>query len=425
MYIDPACPWAWLTSRWLYEAEQVRPFEVTTRFFSLAAINRKEGEENPVLEALEKALRVLVAARRAGGEQAVRSLYTALGTAIHEDTAPVGDDVLVGLRDAVTAAGLDPELVDQALADPAARPSSTPSTPPSWSAAPSGCPPSRWTAARPTSARSSTPASPARRRANCGTWCSAPCSPARVRAQAHPHGPARHRPEPRHGGRRGRLTPPATKEAPATVAGASAFTVTGEGQSWRLSGCLPPFSPWWPPPSPPSLPDRHGHRRRRRSPVLRSPNRTCSGRRCRSDCHRCGWGRTQVTGTGRTACCRTLCCRRMCYRRRWRQSRERERRADGHAVVAVLVEGVAQGAQVLRVGVHVQTGGAVVAVRVVENADVVVGVDTHVVGKDIVVCDYRRPGGGIGQDAGGLVDTVDWVRRAGTATLHSFPLTLL
>jgi 2-hydroxychromene-2-carboxylate isomerase len=115
MYVDPACPWAWLTSRWLLEAERIRPLTVVTKVFSLAEVNRDKPEYAKYLEPGERALRVLVAARRAGGEAAIRTVYTELGEARHERDEPLGDDVT--LRAAVTAAGLDPSIVAVALSD--------------------------------------------------------------------------------------------------------------------------------------------------------------------------------------------------------------------------------------------------------------------------------------------------------------------
>jgi predicted DsbA family dithiol-disulfide isomerase len=115
LHIDPVCPWAWLTSRWLYEAERIRPFTVVTKFFSLAEVNRAEDDKRDTHNAGERALRVLVAARREGGEAAIRALYTEMGEAHHERDEGLGDD---SLRAAVTKAGLNPQLVDEALADP-------------------------------------------------------------------------------------------------------------------------------------------------------------------------------------------------------------------------------------------------------------------------------------------------------------------
>jgi predicted DsbA family dithiol-disulfide isomerase len=114
MYIDPACPWAWLTSRWLFEAEKVRSFTVVTKVFSLAEVNRDREQFREHLEALARPPRVLVAARRAGGEAAMRAVYTEMGEAHHERNEPLSDDTL---RGAVTAAGLDPSLVSTALSD--------------------------------------------------------------------------------------------------------------------------------------------------------------------------------------------------------------------------------------------------------------------------------------------------------------------
>jgi predicted DsbA family dithiol-disulfide isomerase len=122
LYIDPACPWAWLTSRWLVEVETVRPVRVTTRLFVLAEINRDSERDERHLRfhrASETAMRVMVAARRAGGDAALARVYTELGEAHHERGEPLdGEGVL---RAALVSAGLDPALVDAAAADPSTR----------------------------------------------------------------------------------------------------------------------------------------------------------------------------------------------------------------------------------------------------------------------------------------------------------------
>lgn len=114
MFIDPLCPWAWLTSRWLHEAERIRSFTVVTKVFSLAEVNKDKPEVAKHLDSMRRGLKVLMAARQAGGEEAIRAVYTALGEAHHERDEPSNDATL---RAAVTAAGLDPSLVETALAD--------------------------------------------------------------------------------------------------------------------------------------------------------------------------------------------------------------------------------------------------------------------------------------------------------------------
>ena len=117
--VDPACPWAWLTSRWLAEVATVRPVRVVTRLFDLAEINREKDSDNQRAalshSAGERALRVLVAIRRAHGEEALARVYTELGEAHHERGEPLGE--LDVLRSAVAAAGFEPDLADRALDD--------------------------------------------------------------------------------------------------------------------------------------------------------------------------------------------------------------------------------------------------------------------------------------------------------------------
>ncbi len=71
IHVDPACPWAWLTSRWLAEVEKVRPVPATTRLFVLGEINHDREPSERALRAHSAglvAMHLLVAARRAGGE---------------------------------------------------------------------------------------------------------------------------------------------------------------------------------------------------------------------------------------------------------------------------------------------------------------------------------------------------------------------
>jgi predicted DsbA family dithiol-disulfide isomerase len=119
LHVDPACPWAWLTSRWLAEVEQVRPVRVVTRLFDLAEINRESdrGDERMSRShsAGEQAMRVLVEVRRQAGEDALARAYTEIGEAYQERGEPLGE--LSTLRPALQRAGLDPEWADRALAD--------------------------------------------------------------------------------------------------------------------------------------------------------------------------------------------------------------------------------------------------------------------------------------------------------------------
>jgi protein-disulfide isomerase-like protein with CxxC motif len=87
-YFDPVCPWAWITSRWVTNVQQLRNYEVSWRFISLKMINAERGYAgNNAYELIHNAglagLRVASAARAQGGNASVAALYAALGNAIH------------------------------------------------------------------------------------------------------------------------------------------------------------------------------------------------------------------------------------------------------------------------------------------------------------------------------------------------------
>ena len=114
-FFDPLCPWAWRTSRWIREVQHQQGLVVRWRFFSLA-IHNNYREERP--ETLTP-LRVAALAGREGGNEAVDRVYQALGNAFHERGEDMSaEGALARLtRVAVTDAGMDPALVERALAD--------------------------------------------------------------------------------------------------------------------------------------------------------------------------------------------------------------------------------------------------------------------------------------------------------------------
>ena len=87
-YFDPVCPWAWITSRWVTNVQQLRNYEVSWKFISLRMINAERGYAgHEAYEQIHNAglagLRVASAARAQGGNTSVAAVYTALGNAIH------------------------------------------------------------------------------------------------------------------------------------------------------------------------------------------------------------------------------------------------------------------------------------------------------------------------------------------------------
>ncbi len=109
-HFDPACPWAWQTSKWMREAAHVRDLDVEWRFFSLKMVNSEDPEKADI----SPALRTLALVSREFDNQRAGRLYEALGTRMHDSDEGRSLEVV---RAAAQDVDLDESIVDRALGD--------------------------------------------------------------------------------------------------------------------------------------------------------------------------------------------------------------------------------------------------------------------------------------------------------------------
>lgn len=128
VFVDPACPWAWITSRWITEVAPQR--DLTIRWRSFSPEVRDGGvrlapaiPEHLRHAALERrgiavvALRVFEWLRNEVGEWAVERFYTQLGYRLNDPDRPGGSPMPGIIAAALKAAGLD-EDAETAASDP-------------------------------------------------------------------------------------------------------------------------------------------------------------------------------------------------------------------------------------------------------------------------------------------------------------------
>jgi len=115
IWVDPLCPYAWMTSQWMLEVEKVR--DVTARFniMSLTVLNEDRDNLSDDYKALMKRgmapVRIAIAVEQAHGKEGLRKLYLALATLRHNEGEEFSHDVFVR---ALEKAGLDSSLAAKA-----------------------------------------------------------------------------------------------------------------------------------------------------------------------------------------------------------------------------------------------------------------------------------------------------------------------
>ena len=116
-HFDVICPWAYQTSLWMREVRDRQGLEVDWRFFSLEEINRLEGKKHPWEREWSYGWSMMRIGALLKREDPVLNdaWYLRSGTALHvEGRKPHRPEVA---RDLLVEMGLDPGLVDLALAD--------------------------------------------------------------------------------------------------------------------------------------------------------------------------------------------------------------------------------------------------------------------------------------------------------------------
>ncbi len=117
-HFDVMCPYAYQTSKWIRAVRDETGLEINWRFFSLEEVNRQEGKKHPWERPWSHGwsmMRIGALLRRTSMDDLDR-WYAIAGKALHEDGHKPHDPEVA--RVLLGRIGLDPALVDQAIADP-------------------------------------------------------------------------------------------------------------------------------------------------------------------------------------------------------------------------------------------------------------------------------------------------------------------
>ena len=121
IFVDPMCPFAWLTSRWLGEVERLGRIDLTIRIMSLSILNEdREDASEFYRDLVDRAwgpARLAIAIERDYGADALRRWYDELGRRIHTGGERIDAQLLA---ETLAATALPDTLLAEAYASTAA-----------------------------------------------------------------------------------------------------------------------------------------------------------------------------------------------------------------------------------------------------------------------------------------------------------------
>lgn len=125
VWVDPSCPWAWQTARWLRDLRDQGLVEPRWRLYSLELnVTCQDGLSfRDAAATYGEALMALALARREGGPDAFERLYVAIGERLHDRKEPMSSELLqdaavaAGLQDVPTRTQTHPDLTHEIVAE--------------------------------------------------------------------------------------------------------------------------------------------------------------------------------------------------------------------------------------------------------------------------------------------------------------------
>jgi 2-hydroxychromene-2-carboxylate isomerase len=113
-WFDPECPWAWMTSRWMLNVEEVRDVKTVFHCMSLSVLNAGRDNLRPDYKLKMETeawygARASIAVDLTYGKDTLAEFYTAIGTRYHPNHEPKTPETV---RAALADCGLDTSIAD-------------------------------------------------------------------------------------------------------------------------------------------------------------------------------------------------------------------------------------------------------------------------------------------------------------------------